>query len=71
MLIMNFIIYQHLTNDRKDEEFENFDELSQLRTTTKRIGRRRMLIQNKCVRKRGGALLSAASAYFLPLPQYS
>jgi hypothetical protein len=56
---------------RKVEEFENFDELSQLRTTTKRIGRRRILIQNKCVssntkrEKRG----RYRSGYTLPSPQ--
>ncbi len=50
MLDVNNVIYQHLTKDRKDEEFDNFDELSQLRTTTKRIGRRRMLIFKTNVR---------------------
>ncbi len=28
MLIMNVTIYQHFTNDRKDEEFVNFDVFS-------------------------------------------
>ncbi len=34
MLIMN-VIYQHLTNDRKDEEID-FDECSQLKSRSKR-----------------------------------
>ncbi len=44
MLIMN-VIYQHFTNDRKDEEID-FDECSQLKSRSKRTEK---VNQNKCV----------------------
>ncbi len=48
-LDVNTTFYQHFT-DRKDEEIEGFDELSQLRTTIEKNRKKRKSFQNKRVR---------------------
>ncbi len=35
-MLINVNLYQHFTDYRKDRKNEDFDDLSQLRTTTKR-----------------------------------
>ena len=63
--------YQHFTV-LKTEKFEDFDDVFQLRTTTKRIGRReKLLIQNKCgvssqkhrMKKQEGATAAATPTF--------
>jgi hypothetical protein len=66
------VIYQHLTNDRKDEEID-FDELSQLRTTMEKTEEGRINFQNKRalvpktnnIRKEEGATVDFLSSAIL------
>ena len=56
------IRYQHFT-DRKDEEFD-FDECSQLKSRSKKNGRRKAKIfQNKCVSSQKGRIKKRRGRY--------